>query len=144
MKNIFLFISILVFFISCNILHGEEISENDLLYKNIRDNTCIPLFNALKDGDVETIKDCFSSNYCERYKDLLDENKEYSNFLKDFYRDADYRIKRAVREKETTYVDIIIYFPNGTQSTKRWLLKEEKRINGNMIWKVKNEVIDPR
>jgi hypothetical protein len=74
--------------------------ENNLLYKNIRDNTCIPLFTALKDGDVETIKDCFSSIKGEKHKDLLDESEDYSNFLKDFYRDADFIIKRGVREKK--------------------------------------------
>lgn len=117
--------------------------ENNLLYKNIRDNTCIPLFTALKDGDVETIKDCFSSIKGEKHKDLLDESEDYPNFLKDFYRDADFIIKRVVREKEATFVDIIIYFPNGTQSTRRWLLEEEKRKKGDEIWKVENEIIDP-
>ena len=103
-----------VFFISCNISHAEEIAENNLLYRNIRDNTCIPLFTALKDGDVEAIKDCFSSKKCEKHKDLLDQGEDYSNFLKDFYRNADFLVKRITREKETTFVDIIIYFPNGS------------------------------
>jgi hypothetical protein len=143
MKNIFLFISMVVFFISCNISHAEEIAENNLLYRNIRDNTCIPLFTALKDGDVEAIKDCFSSKKCEKHKDLLDQGEDYSNFLKDFYRNADFLVKRIIREKETTFVDIIIYFPNGIQSTRRWLLIEEKRKEGDKIWKVENEIIDP-
>lgn len=144
MKNISLFISLLIFFISCNISHAEEISENDLFFKNVRDNTCIPLFTALKDGDLETIKDCFSNKMCEKYKDLIDEIEDYSNFLKDFYRDADFLVKRVVREKESTYVDIIICFPNGIQSTRRWLLKEEKRKEGDKTWKVEDELIDPR
>lgn len=144
MKNFFFCVSMFVIFISCTMSHAEEISENDPFYKNIRDNTCIPLFTALKDGDVETIKDCFSNKKHEKHKDVLDENTNYSNFLKDFYRDATFLMKSVVREKKQTFVDIIVYFPDGSQSTRRWFLKEEKRKKGDEIWKVDYEIVYPR
>lgn len=141
MKKIILIFSIFIFFISCDLLHAQEILKNDLLYKNIKYKTFNRLFRALKAGDVNTIKKYISNDMYERYKVLLEQNEEYPNFLRDFYRDAKFRVNGIVKDEGTIFVDIMIDFPDGNQSITRMNLKEGKSKTGNNIWKV-HDIVD--
>src|SRR3990172_8093993 len=122
------FLAWFVFFISisCNILNAQEISRSDLLYKNVKSKIFVPLFRAYKNGDVDAIKEYISDDMYEKNKVLLEQNKEYPDFLRNFYRDAIFQIKKVVKSEEIVFVDVIVSFPGGYQSTAKFQLEEGK------------------
>lgn len=140
MRLAFLLWFVFFIFISCNILNAQEISRSDFLYKNIKSKTFIPLFRAFKNGDVDAIKEYISGDMYEKNKVLLEQNKEYPNFLRNFYRDAIFQVKKVVKSEEVIFVDVMISFPGGYQSIAKVQLKEGKNKAGNTLWKVINFV----
>lgn len=125
-------------FVSFNILNAQEISRSDLLYKNVKSKTFVPLFRAFKNGDVDAIKEYLSDVMYEKNKVLLEQNKEYPNFLRNFYRDAIFQVRKIVKSEEMVFVDVRVRFPDGYQSVTKVQLKEEKSKAGDAIWKVIN------
>ncbi|SOH03033.1 hypothetical protein KSMBR1_0519 [Candidatus Kuenenia stuttgartiensis] len=131
-----------VFFVcvSFNILNAQEISRSDLLYKNVKSDTFVPLFRAFKNGDVDAIKEYISDDVYEKNKVLLEQNKEYPNFLRNFYRDAIFQVRKIVKSEEMVFVDTRVRFPDGYQGVTKVQLKEGKSKTGDTIWKVINFV----
>lgn len=127
-------------FVSFNILNAQEISRSDLLYKNVKSDTFVPLFRAFKNGDVDAIKEYLSDDVYEKNKVLLEQNKEYPNFLRNFYRDAIFQVRKIVKSEEMVFVDARVRFPDGYQGVTKVQLKEGKSKAGDTIWKVINFV----
>ena len=133
-----------VFFvsISCNILNAQEISRSDPLYRNVKSKLFVPLFRALKTGNVDAIKKYISEDMHEKNKILLEQNEEYPNFLRNFYRGALFQVKKVIKSEEIIYVDVMVSFPGGYQNVAKYQLKEEKTKEGKDIWKVINLIND--
>ncbi len=125
-------------FVSFNILNAQEISRIDLLYKNVKSDTFVPLFRAFKNGDIDAIKEYISDDMYEKNKVLLEQNKEYPNFLRNFYSDAIFQVRKVVKSEEMVFVDVRVRFPSGYQSVTKVQLKEGKNKAGDTIWKVIN------
>lgn len=125
-------------FVSFNILNAQEISRSDLLYKNVKSKTFVPLFRAFKNGDVDAIKEYISDDVYEKNKVLLEQNKEYPNFLRNFYSDAIFQVRKVVKSEEMVFVDVRVRFPGGYQVVTKVQLKEGKNKAGDTIWKVIN------
>ena len=127
-------------FVSSNILNAHEISRSDFVYKNVKSDTFIPLFRALKNGDVDAIKEYISDDMYEKNKILLEQNKEYPNFLRNFYRDALFQVRKVVKSGEIIFVDVRVRFPGGYQNVVKVQLKEGENKAGDTIWKIINFV----
>src|ERR1044072_6003309 len=56
-----------------------------------------PLFMAMKNGDVQTMEKYFAGQMYAQYKVLLEENSEYPQFLRDFYRDAKFSVGNVTK-----------------------------------------------
>lgn len=140
MRKSILICSLIIFFVFCNLLHAQEMPKKGSLYRNIKYKTCKRLFSALKTGDVDLIKGYLSGDMYERYKVLLEQNEAYPDFLRNFYRDAEFKVDRVIRNADGIFVDIMIDFQDGNQSITRMCLKEEKDVARNNIWKVSNMV----
>jgi len=67
---------------------------------------------------------------------LLEENKGYPQFLRNFYKGANFSVKSAVTAGDDIIADIVIEFPHGGKSLARLKLSNE---NGQQ-WKVVDEV----
>jgi uncharacterized protein YktA (UPF0223 family) len=97
-------ISPIVLLISVALISTLSYSQDtDSVYSDEIDmeNTVIlPFLNALKNGDVKKIKNYLSTDTYNEYKKLLEENKEYPKFLRDYYKDAKFRVVRASSEVE--------------------------------------------
>lgn len=117
MKKNILICSVIIFFVFCNILHAQEIPKKDSLYRNIKYKTCKRLFRALKTGDVDSIKGYISGDMYERYKVLLEQNEAYPDFLRNFYRDAEFKVSSVVRDADEIFVDIMIDFQGGDRKS---------------------------
>ena len=98
--------------------------------------TLVPFFTACKNGDVEAITEYISDDMYEKNKVLLEQNKEYPEFLRNFYRDAIFQEEKIVKSEETIFVNVIVTFPGGYQSVAEYRLNERESKAGNTVWKI--------
>lgn len=147
MKKIFSLSPVLVFFVVFNSLCAKELPEDDSKYKEINTKTCVPLFEALEKGNVNTIRQFISEKMYDENKVLLEQNKKYPKFLREFYRGAKFSIDKVIELETDTdaesSVDTIVYvgiiFKNG--DTNQIMLRIKKG-EGDLIWKVVDYVDD--
>lgn len=101
-------------------------------------DTVIQFFKASKNGDTKTIKQLISGSFYNQRKVLLEQNKEYPNFLREYYRGAELQMGNIIMEEDGTIgvVDMGIQFPDGKVNTTKLLLKQDAA----GIWKIVDEV----
>lgn len=98
--------------------------------------TYTSLFDALRRGDVQTIKLYLSPVEYAQYKVLFEQNKDYPRFLRNFYQGARVRVGQidSVRSAKNEVIgELVIDFPNGETTITRMRLNRDK--GGE--WKVK-------
>jgi hypothetical protein len=78
-----------------------------------------PLFSAMKNGEVEKIKNYISDEMLERNRVLLEQNREYPDFLRKFYDGTQFRVVEAVRNGDIVVANIMIIFQDGYESEIR-------------------------
>jgi hypothetical protein len=97
------------------------------------------LFGKLKIGDAESILGLLTGSLLEERRELLEENVDYEQFLRDLYRNA-YVIPKEGKSvgKGTRSIDVEIYFNDQEPPLQtRFILKQE-----NGIWKIAEESTD--
>ena len=95
-------------------------------------NTVSSFFNDLMNGDLNGIKQYISKEYYHKNRTLLDDNKEYPNFLKEYYQGAKMNLLNIYMAGDNIMVDIEILFPNQTKGVYVIHLRQED----NISWKV--------
>jgi len=110
---------------SNNFLCAQEIAESEELYQKITIETMNPYFNALKNGDVGAIKLHLSEGMYERYKVLLEKNKDYPQFLRKYYRNVDFLVEKVERIGNDILVSAMIKFSNNESLISKFLLRKE-------------------
>jgi len=108
-----------------NFLYAQEIVKGEELYQEITIETITPYFEALKNGDVGAIKLHISEGMYERYKVLLEKNKDYPEFLRKYYRDVDFEIEKIEWIDNDILVSAMIKFPNNESLISKFLLRKE-------------------
>ena len=83
------------------------------------------LFSAMKNGEVEKIKNYISGEMLERNRVLLEQNREYPDFLRKFYDGAQFRVVEAVRNGDIVVANIMIIFQDGYESEIRLQLQKD-------------------
>ncbi len=146
MKKFALLLSFLSFALICNITNAGEIPQSDSLHSEIQDGAILPFFTALKNGDINAIKRYVSSEMYMKYKRLLEDNKEYPKFLRDYYRGAKFRMERTTRIDNHAVVDVMIEFPDGRRSIKKMrVLKKRSGLQGrnrSKSWRIGEQALD--
>lgn len=133
----FLFLLPLLLFVSGHeLLYAQEIYIDDPLYSDMKNKTFLPLFKALKDGNVQVIKRYISGDMYRQNRVLLEENKDYPRFLRKFYKGANFSVERVIMADGDIIADVVIKFPQGSKSLTKLRLG---KANGQQ-WKVVNEV----
>jgi len=106
----------------------------------IQDIVIFPFFKALENGDVNEIRQYLSADMYNEYRTLLEENKEYPQFLRNYYRGAKFSMIDASEVDGEVEVDIIIEFPNGSQSINKLRVSKEmggdKTIRDKKGWRI--------
>ncbi|MER3445423.1 MAG: hypothetical protein C4291_00690 [Candidatus Dadabacteria bacterium] len=98
-------------------------------------STVIQFYKASKNGDIETMKRFISGSFYNRRKVLLEENKEYPNFLRQHYQGTKIRVVNSNITKDNAVVDISIEFPDGSIDVNSLLLKKD----ASGIWRIVDE-----
>jgi len=145
MNRFALLFSFLSLVFMCTIANAGEISRSDSLYTEIQDGAVLPYFTALKNGDINGIKRHISSEMYTKYKRLLEDNKEYPKFLRDYYRGAKFRMERTTRIDNHAVVDVMIEFPDGHRSIKKMrVLKKRAGLqdrSGSNNWEIDYQAV---
>ncbi len=136
--ELILFFALCICFVGFHTLYAEGIPIHNSTYKEIKNNTFLPLFRALKMGNVDMIKKYISEDMYKKYKTLLEENKDYPNFLRNYYRGIRFRRNKAVQFNNHVIVDLIVEYKNGDRNLTKLQLKKEK----DQIWKIDRVVIE--
>lgn len=147
MKRV-LFCSMLLIAMLHNLAMSEERDLDGVLFEEIESKTLRPFFNALKNGNVELIKHLFSSEMYEEYRLLLDENGDYPDFLREYYRDAVFSVERGMRIDNRVVVDFSIQFPGKGRQTSQFVLQVQdqgresdsrERVAGERRWQISEQ-----
>ena len=124
-----------------NICIAQEIALTDPKLLTIQGQTLLPFFEALKNGDVSEIKKHMSLSLYKKNRVLLEENRDYPSFLKDYYSNASFRVVKA--EMAITGDDIVFHvsieFPDGRGSINELKLSRNNRDDLQRdIWVIEN------
>lgn len=129
MKKIGLFIVISVLMVSFSPIEANALDAND---------TVLRYLGALRNGNIETIKDSITGEMYNNSKVLLEQNKSYSVFLKKIYRDAKFQIRDTTVNNNEAIVKVESKFPDGKTIFIFYLNK-----NGEGDWKIFKETAAP-
>jgi len=144
MRIVFYFICLCIFLTTTHPLYAREIVAGDELYQEITVETLHPYFNALKNGDVGVLKILLAGKIYRQYEGLLEKNKGYPAFLRNYYQDANFLVDKIETNGDDILVDIIIQFPGNRSLQPKFLLRKEE---GNLssgqtgpVWKLIEQV----
>lgn len=101
--------------------------------------TVIAYFIALQNGDTEKIKNLLAYNYYRKKSVLLENNPNYSEFLKKYHKGMEFRILNLVQNKAQAFVKVEQRLKDGTRKNTTLILKQAE--SGN--WKIAEEIIKP-
>ena len=114
MKKMMIGLCFISFLLVPNILVAEELLKTDPFYLKIETEILLPFFNALKDGNVEALKQYISKDMYRKNRRLLDQNRKYPEFLRKYYQGTSFHTKSMVLEGDTITVDVGIEKPGGS------------------------------
>ena len=126
MNKTILYILLAVFLVSFSSITAHALEPNE---------TVLSYFQALKNGDIETIKDLITGEMYEKRKVLLEQNENYSEFLKKVYQGAEFRINKTTEIDNDVLVNVEVDSPNGKKDLNLLLKKD---MEGN--WKIFKEI----
>lgn len=116
MKKTFRLLSLALCFVTNFAVAADLRIEDPQSYADLRDKTFTPLFEALRAGDVVTIRRYLSGSTYEKHRVLLEQNKEYGNFLRNYYSGATFELSQVLSSDNGYIADVFIYWPTGRTS----------------------------
>ena len=126
MKKTIICILLAVFIVSFGTIEARALGPDD---------TALSYFQALKNGDIATIKSSITGEMYQKRKVLLEQNKTYSDYLENIYQDADFQIKETAIQDNTAEVTVEVNSPGRQNEFVLFLKKDDL---GN--WKISKEI----
>ena len=126
MKKIGVYILLSFLMIGFSSLTANALEPND---------TVISYFQALKAGDVKSIKNLITGELFDKRKVLLEQNENYPEFLKRHYQGAEFQIKAASIKDNNAQINVEVNFPDGIRPFVLFLIRDDA---GN--WKIFKEI----
>lgn len=108
-----LFFSMLLIIICYSLLQAQEIPAANDIYEDVINENVLPFFEALKNGDVSSIKQHVAGEMYEKKKVLLEQNTEYPQFLRNYYQGVEFYVDNVTKSGDYLLVYISIEYPNG-------------------------------
>jgi len=146
MKKIVAVLCFISLLFSPGISVAEELLKTDPFYTDIENRILAPFFNALKDGNVDVIKQYISRDMYRKNRRLLDQNKKYPEFLRKYYQGASFRMERTKKMDSHVVIDVMIEFPNGYRRVNKLrVFKKRSELqdrNRNNSWRISEQALD--
>lgn len=109
---------------------SEEKSLSPELLEEVESKAIRPYFNALMHGNMELVMHYTTGKKHGKIQRLLDRDKEYPKFLREFYKGAVFSVKHGVFTEDGVIIDVNVDFPRGEILTYRLILQREERNGG--------------
>jgi hypothetical protein len=95
--------------------HANGLRDNDPeTFAMARDNTFLPLFQAMQEGNVAVIKQYLHGKTYDEYRTLMDQNETYGEFLRNYYSGASFVLNDISQVSAGVYVaDVSIEWTDG-------------------------------
>ena len=93
-------------------------------YDEIIRETVVPFFDALKHGDVKSIKKLVAGDMYEDKRVLLEQNKDYPDFLRKYYQGVEFIVKNIASSGDHIVIDIGIKYPSGDEINAQLYLSD--------------------
>ncbi len=139
MKNLVLrtLLVILLFGTALATLAGE-MSVDDSRYSEIRDITVLPYYEAMKKGDVGSLRDYLSTRRYAVNSTLIEQNTAYPDHLRSRFRDAEFHLLKITKDGDQLTALVKIYWSDGRESqTTLDLIEDVSRpTSDNVRWKI--------
>jgi hypothetical protein len=110
---------------------AQEIALAEPQVMHIQEQVLMPFFNALKNGNIEIIKKHLSPELYSKYRVLLEENMEYAEFLRDYYKDIHLEIVNAKAASRGEGIVFAVSFERGNRLVGTYNLILSKPKNAN-------------
>lgn len=104
-------------FLLFSMLHTPAMSEEQMLSAGLLEEiekAMRPYFNALKSGNTQRIIHYTSGKKQQQFQRRLKRDKEYSKFLREFYKDAVFSVMDGVTTDEGVIVTVHVAMPEET------------------------------
>jgi hypothetical protein len=129
------------FLLSSTFLYAQVVVTNSVIDEITKTYTF--LFDALRRGDLRTIKLYLSADEYVRYKVLFEQNKEYSAFLRNFYTGANLRVGQVdsvLSATDDVIAEFLVDFPGSETLNTRMRLNRDTAGS----WKIKKILRDQK
>ena len=125
-SSICFFLAVLV--LVANPGQAQEVALTDHKVLTIQDQVLQPFFEALKTGDVSSIKKHLSHDLYASNRVLLDENRDYPAFLRNYYQNINFRVVKAEEylSGEGIIFQVAFDHGDGNSSNHELILSREK------------------
>lgn len=107
-------------------------------YASTPNDTVLLYFQALKNGDIGTIKELITGELYEKRKVLLEQNENYSEFLKKNYQYAEFEITGTTINDNGAQINVEVNTPDGKRPFTLLL-----KIDDQGTWKIFKEISEP-
>jgi hypothetical protein len=77
---------------------------NPETFREVRRTSFLPLFQAMKQGNVAVIKQYLNGKSYDEYRTLLDRNKTYGEFLRNYYAGASFVLNEISQNSDGDYI----------------------------------------
>src|SRR5215208_2750520 len=121
------FLAVAGFLVNSTFLPAQVLVTNPVIAEITK--TYALLFDALRRGDLQTIKFYLSADEYAQQKVLFEQNKDYPRFLRNFYLGARVRVGQidSVASAESEVIgEFVIDFPNGETTINRMRLNRDE------------------
>lgn len=108
---------------------SESQGVNSALLDEIEIKTLRPFFNALKNGNVRQIERYITGEKLTEAQLPKHEDKEYEQFLREYYNDAIFSIEQVSASGDQVIVDVVIEFPGRGRKVTQFYLQEFEKGN---------------
>jgi len=142
MKKKSMFLLIVLSIALCGPVGAKDVLINESLNENIAQRTLL-YFKALQDGDINTIKQFLSHDIYYKNRVLLEQNKSYSEFLRNYYKNIVFKVKKIVANNNFYIVHVAMQSANGKQSIIHLRLQPSMDNFDNVeSWKIEDLIED--
>lgn len=114
-----------------NVAESEEQNVSTELLEELNSSVLRPFFNALKSGNVERIRYYLAGKKHEQSQFLLNDDKEYQAFLREYYRDAIFNVVQATSSDGLVVVDVTIEFPGRGRKLTQFYVQDQQQNSGS-------------
>ena len=124
MKALFWTVCLFLCFGAGGLVSAQDTQPGSQSYEQIGIATISSYFEALKKGDVDTIKNLLSKEVYQSYKALIETNTEYPAFLRDYYQGLEYDVETVEEEANDIRVSVTMRLPDKGTVTSTFIMRK--------------------